>query len=110
MVLPADNFQFARIVHEYARWIAIDQVDRSPAPAWWWGPAFALREATEPLPQDWSAMMKLPDGATYAEAAQLFLAAQAGQIFQPWPEEFPRRYQPLQPGDTAPSDTASPTV
>jgi hypothetical protein len=107
MILAAENFQFARIIREYARWIAVDEEDRSPAPAWWWSPAFALRNTAEPLPHDWSTMLKLPGGATYAEAARLFLAAQAGQTFQPWPEEFPRRYRPLQPGDATLADTAS---
>ncbi|MDB5504128.1 MAG: hypothetical protein JWR89_4030, partial [Tardiphaga sp.] len=43
MVHPAEKFQFGRAVHEYARWLAVAEDERSPAPAWWWSPAFAVR-------------------------------------------------------------------
>lgn len=89
MIHPAAKFQFERVVAEYARWLAVAPGYRSPAPGWWWGPAFALREATETLPQDWSRSLHLPDGARYADAARLFLDVMAGQIFQPWPSGFP---------------------
>ncbi|KAA0076672.1 hypothetical protein [Tardiphaga sp. P9-11] len=101
MIHPAAKFQFERAIKEYARWIAIGENERSPAPGWWWGSAFPLRDEPDVLPTDWSAPMGLPDGARYADAAGLFLAALAGQHFQPWPEDFPQRYRPIPATDTA---------
>jgi hypothetical protein len=92
MILPAEKFQFGRSIREYARWIADNEFSRLQAPGWWWGPAFFLRDAQDMLPSDLAAMMRLPEGATYAQAAQLFLATLSGQIYQPWPDEFTRRY------------------
>ena len=34
----AANVAFERIVHEFAEWRAVPEDERSPAPAWWWGP------------------------------------------------------------------------
>ncbi|MEH2478802.1 hypothetical protein V1282_002159 [Nitrobacteraceae bacterium AZCC 2146] len=93
MVHPAAKFQFERALHEYARWLAVAEDDRSPAPAWWWSPALAVRSVDGPMPHDWSQMMRLPGGASYADAAQTFLHALADQTVLPWPEEFPRRYR-----------------
>jgi hypothetical protein len=93
MVHPAAKFQFERAIHEYAHWLAVAGDDRSAAPAWWWSPALAARESREPMPHDWSHMLGLPNGATYADAAQIFLRALADQTSLPWPEEFPRRYR-----------------
>ena len=36
---PAAKLQFERIIVEFARWRALPEDDRPPAPAWWWGPA-----------------------------------------------------------------------
>ena len=93
MVHPAAKFQFGRAVHEYARWLAVAENNRSQAPAWWWSPAFAVRDSQAPLSPDWSQMMGLPDGASYADAAGVLLHALGDQIFLPWPEEFPQRYR-----------------
>lgn len=94
MVTPALEFQFKRQVREYARWLAVPEADRSPAPGWWWGPAFAARDSSEPLPAAWTGLLRLPAGACYADAARLFLGAMAEQAFQPWPSAFPGR-EPL---------------
>jgi hypothetical protein len=91
MIHPAVRFQLARSVREYARWLAVAEADRSPAPGWWWGPAFAVRDSTEPLPEDWAQTMHLPRGASYGDAARLFMDVMAGQPFQPWPSGFPGR-------------------
>jgi hypothetical protein len=40
----AAKFQFERVVREFAEWRAV-----SPAPAWWWQPAFAQQEEMPPL-------------------------------------------------------------
>jgi hypothetical protein len=101
MIHPAAKFQFERTIKEYARWIAVGENERSPAPGWWWGSAFPLRDEPDPLPPAWAAPMGLPDGARYADAAGLFLAAMAGQHSQPWPEEFPQRYRPIPATDAA---------
>ena len=36
----AADVQFERAVDEFVRWRAVVEDDRSPAPAWWWGPAY----------------------------------------------------------------------
>ncbi len=92
---PAAQLQFDRLIAEYQRWQAVPENDRSPAPAWWWGPALALRAGPGTLPRDFAQRLELPQGATNAQAAQLFLDALAGQTAMPWPEEFPRRYRPM---------------
>lgn len=94
MIHPAMTFEFGRLVQEYARWHAINEEDRSLAPAWWWSPALGLRDAREPMPADWVRMMALPDGATYADASRVLLEALTPQNSLPWPEEFPHRYRP----------------
>jgi hypothetical protein len=86
---PAAQLQFERLVGEYARWRAVPEAERSPAPAWWWGPAIELRNAPESLPAEWCAELSLPSHATYAAAAELLLKAFAGQTSLPWPYDFP---------------------
>ena len=61
---PAARLQFERMIGEYARWRAVPEKERSPAPAWWWGPAMELRNAPQPLPAEWCAELGLPDHAT----------------------------------------------
>ena len=41
---PAAKLQFERVVIEFARWRALTEDDRPPAPAWWWGPAVEVRD------------------------------------------------------------------
>ncbi len=65
---PAARLQFERMIGEYARWRAVPEKERSPAPAWWWGPAMELRNAPQSLPAEWCAELGLPDHATYAAA------------------------------------------
>jgi hypothetical protein len=85
----AAALQFERMIGEYARWRAVPQKERSPAPAWWWGPAMELRNMTQPLPAGWRVQLRLPEGATYAAGAEIFLKAFAGQTSAPWPYDFP---------------------
>lgn len=94
MIHPAAKFQFERAVHEYARWHAVAADERSPAAAWWWAPALAVSNVQDTLPAGWAEMIGLPQGASYADGARLFLAAMAEQTSLPWPDDFPRRYQP----------------
>ena len=98
---PATYSQFDRQIAEYQRWLAVPEDDRSPAPGWWWGPALALRAVPGTLRRDFAQRLQLPEGASNATAAQLFLDAMAGQIFLPWPEEFPGRHRPSPSGEAA---------
>ena len=88
---PAARLQFERMIGEYARWRAVAEKDRSPAPAWWWGPAMELRNAPQPLPAEWCAGLGLPSRATYAAAAEIFLRTFAEQTLLPWPYDFPSK-------------------
>jgi hypothetical protein len=85
----AAELQFARAVEEFARWRAVPEPVRSPAPAWWWGTAFELHEVKTPLPAAWCAILQLADGATYADGAKVLLGSLADQTSLPWPGEFP---------------------
>jgi hypothetical protein len=83
------NVQFERAVDEYVRRRAVPEDDRSPAPAWWWGPAFEVVELTQPMPAEWCARLELPDRSSFADGASVFLKALADQTWLPWPEDFP---------------------
>jgi hypothetical protein len=83
------DLSFERIVHEFARWRAVPEPERSPAPAWWWGPAFEVPGVQQPMPAAWCASLELPERATYADGAGIFLKCLAGQTSLPWPGDFP---------------------
>ena len=85
----AADVQFERAVNEFVRWRAVATQARSPAPAWWWGAAFELRDVRRPMPEAWCASLDLPDGATYADGARVFLNSLAEQTILPSPGEFP---------------------
>jgi hypothetical protein len=85
----AANVPFERAVEEFVRWRAIPEQARSPAPAWWWGPAFEVLGVQQPMPAGWCASLGLPDSATYADGAGVFLNSLAGQTSLPWPDDFP---------------------
>jgi hypothetical protein len=89
MVQDGAKLQFERIVAEYARWRAVPKQDRSPAPGWWWGPAFEAHGVEQPMPAEWCANLELPDSATYADGAGVLLRSLADQKFLPWPGDFP---------------------
>ena len=57
---PAAKLQFERVVIEFARWQALTEDDRPPAPAWWWGPAVEVRDVALELPARWSSRLGLP--------------------------------------------------
>jgi hypothetical protein len=87
----AVNVQFERAVREFVRWRAVPDDERSPAPAWWWGPAFDIRGVRQPMPAEWCASLELPDGASYTAGAEVFLHALEDQSSLPWPDDFPHR-------------------
>ena len=88
---PAAVLQLERMIDEYNTWRAVPEQERSPAPAWWWGSAMDLRASSHPLPARFCTKLGLPDRATYASAADIFLKAFAGQTAVPWPYDFPRK-------------------
>jgi len=90
-VHQAASSQFERIVNEYVRWRDVPEDERSPAPAWWWGPAFELLGVQNALPDEARTRLGLPDGASYTDGAGIFLKSLAGQTSLPWPDDFPRR-------------------
>jgi hypothetical protein len=98
---PAVKFQFERIVHEFARWRAVQTDERSSAPAWWWGPALAMLKEHQQMPAPWPEILGLPAMSSYANGAQVLLDALAGQTSLPWPDEFPRMFKAKPGGDGA---------
>jgi hypothetical protein len=80
----AAKFQFERVVHEFAQWRAVPEAQRSPAPSWWWQPAFEAREQPEEMPPIRRHHLELPIGSTYATGAAVLI---------PWPDEFPRKIE-----------------
>jgi hypothetical protein len=89
--MQAANLPFERIVHEFVQWRAVPDDERSPAPAWWWGPAFEARGMRRPMPPDWCASLGLPDGSALALGADVLLGTLADQTSLPWPGDFPRQ-------------------
>lgn len=88
---PAAKLQFERVVDEYAKWRAIAEKERPPAPAWWWGPALDVRQFAAALSPSACPRLGLPCGATYADAAEMLLGSLAGQTSVPWPYDFSRK-------------------
>ena len=80
---PAAKLQFERMIGEYVRWREVPDNARSPAPAWWWGPAMELRKIAQPLPVEWCGELGLPDGASFSDGADVFLKAMANETLVP---------------------------
>jgi hypothetical protein len=87
----AARLQFERVAREFAQWRAVPKDQRSPAPAWWWQPAFEAREQHEEMSPLWCHRLELPVPSTYAAAAAMLLATLSDQTSLPWPDEFPCR-------------------
>jgi hypothetical protein len=87
----AARLQFERVAREFAQWRAVPKDQRSPAPAWWWQPAFEALEQHEVMSPLWCQRLELPVPSTYAAAAAMLLATLSDQTSFPWPDEFPRR-------------------
>jgi hypothetical protein len=85
----AANVPFERAVDEFVRWRSVPEDERSPAPAWWWGPAFEVRGVQQPMPGAWCASLELPASATYADGAAVLMGLLADQTSLPWPGDFP---------------------
>ena len=89
--MQAANLPFERIVREFVQWRAVPEDERSPAPAWWWGPAFEMLDIQQPMPPDWCSSLGLPSGSAFALGADVLLETLADQTSLPWPDDFPRR-------------------
>ena len=87
---PAAKIQFERAVREFAQWRAVPAGERSPAPAWWWQPAFEVVAQQEEMPPLCSIRPELPLSSTYAAGAAVLIATLSDQTSLPWPDEFAR--------------------
>jgi hypothetical protein len=65
----ASTINFERAAREFAQWRAVTEKDRSPAPAWWWQPAFEVREHHEEMTPVWCQRLELPPSSTCAAGA-----------------------------------------
>ena len=90
---PALKFQIERTAREYCKWRAIPEEQRSPAPAWWWQPAFEASTRPEPMAELTCIRLELPIGSTYAAGAAVLMASLFYQTSLPWPDEFPRKIE-----------------
>ena len=99
-MMQLKNLQFERAVHEFVRWRAVPDQERSPAPGWWWGPAFEVHSAQQPMPAEWCFSLGLPDGSPLATGAALLLKSLADQTSLPWPDDFPRKAGYVDPSST----------
>ena len=45
----------------------------------------------QPMPAEWCSGLELPDGATFAIGAEVFLKSLADQTSLPWTGDFPRK-------------------
>jgi hypothetical protein len=89
----AAKFQFERAVREFSQWRAVPERDRSPAPAWWWQPAFEVREQQEEMTAVWCQRLELPHSSTYAAGAAVLMAPHADQTSLSWADAFPRKIE-----------------
>jgi hypothetical protein len=91
---PAAKLQFERAARKFARWRAVPENDRSPAPAWWWQPAFEVVAQLEEMGALLCYRLQLPVGSTYAAGATVLMGTTlADQTSLPWPDEFPRKIE-----------------
>jgi hypothetical protein len=90
----ATTLQFEKIASEFALWRKVAEDQRSPAPAWWWGPAMDTRDAAEPMSPHLCHSFELPPGSCYSRGADVLMHALAAQTSLPWPDEFPKKLRP----------------
>jgi hypothetical protein len=92
-VHQAAKLQFERIASEFGSWRAIPDQERSPAPAWWWGPAMEALDKTDAMPPELCVSFELPPGSSYGGGAELLMKELAEQTSLAWPDEFPKKFQ-----------------
>jgi len=86
-----------RVVREFAEWRTVAEDERSPAPAWWWAPAFEARNLRQPMPAAWCSILDLPEGSATAAGASVLLASLAGQNSLAYANDFPRNAAQARP-------------
>jgi hypothetical protein len=96
-VHQAAKLQFERIVREFAQWRLVPDDDRSPAPAWWWGPAIDVLDEAEPMSAELCTGFELRPGASYGSGAEVLMKALAEQTSLSWPDEFPGKSRQSDP-------------
>jgi hypothetical protein len=96
-VQQAARLQFERIASEFGSWRAIPDQERSPAPAWWWGPAMEALDEADVMPAELCAGFELPPGSSYGDAAEMLMQALAEQTSLSWPDQFPRKFRQPDP-------------
>jgi hypothetical protein len=57
--------------------------ERSPAPAWWWQPAFELRELRDVMQPQWCQRPEISPQSTYAPGAAILPVTLADQTSLP---------------------------
>ncbi|MCK1741162.1 hypothetical protein IVA80_09840 [Bradyrhizobium sp. 139] len=87
----AAGLQFERVMDELILWHTVPEDERSPAPAWWWGPAMAVFDAHEPMRHAWCCELGLDEGSSFAEGARALLELLAEQTSLPCSDDFPRK-------------------
>jgi hypothetical protein len=92
-VHQAAKLQFERVAREFAEWRRVPDDERSPAPAWWWGPAMETLDEAEAMPADLCTSFELMPGSSYGSGAEVLMKALAEQTSLAWPDEFPRKFR-----------------
>ena len=88
---PAAVLQFERMIGEYTRGVPFRKRNARRRRRGGGDRRWNCAPRPQPLPAEWCAELGLPDRATYAAAADIFLEAFAGQTSVPWPYDFPRK-------------------
>ncbi|QPF91050.1 hypothetical protein [Bradyrhizobium commune] len=87
----AARLEFERAMEEFVRWHVVPEGERSPAPAWWWGPAMAVVDDHEPMSGTWCCELGLCAGASFADGARTILALFVEQTSLTGPQDFPSK-------------------
>ncbi|MGV7212431.1 hypothetical protein [Bradyrhizobium sp. UFLA05-112] len=87
----AQRLEFERVMEEFVRWHAVPEEERSPAPAWWWGPAMAVVDDSEPMSDTLCCALGLRESASFAEGARTILALFVEQTSLTEPQDFPSK-------------------
>ena len=106
----AARLEFERVMEEFVRWHVVPAAERSPAPAWWWGPAMAVVDDQAPMSWAWCTELGLDDGTSFADGARRILSLFVEQTSLTAPQDFPsigggdhevRELHPLPSDDSA---------
>jgi hypothetical protein len=88
---PAAQLQFDRTARGYWKWRTVPADEQSPAPGWWWQPAFEVLARSEVMLEQTCLYLELPISSSYAAGAAKLMSALADQTSLAWPDEFPRK-------------------